>query len=48
MGGCGLDSLAQDRDHWWANELLGSIKGREFLDHLSKYYYIKKDSVSWS
>jgi len=29
------------------NELVGSIKGREFLDYLSDYKLFKKDSASW-
>jgi hypothetical protein len=30
------------------NEPLGSIKGGEFLDWLSDYYLLKKDSVPWT
>jgi hypothetical protein len=35
-------NLTQDRDQWWALvnvvvNLLGSIKGEEFLDYLSEY-----------
>jgi hypothetical protein len=29
-------------------EPLGFIKGRKFLDQLSKYLLLKKDSISWS
>jgi hypothetical protein len=29
------------------NELSGSIKSREFLDYLSDYQLLKKDSVPW-
>jgi hypothetical protein len=42
-GGVDCIHLAQDPDQWWAlvnkvmNELSGSIKGGEFLDHLSDY-----------
>jgi len=27
------------------NETSGSVKGREFLDYLSNYYNLKKDSA---
>jgi len=30
------------------NETSGSIKGREFLEHLSDYQLLKKDSAPWS
>jgi hypothetical protein len=30
------------------NESSGSIKGREFLDHLSNHHLLKNDSISWS
>jgi hypothetical protein len=30
------------------NELLGSIKGGEFLDQLSDCQLLKKDSAPWS
>jgi hypothetical protein len=30
------------------DEHMGSIKGGEFLDKLSDYYLLKKDSASWS
>jgi hypothetical protein len=30
------------------NELLGSIKGREFLDQLCDYKFLKKDTTPWS
>jgi hypothetical protein len=30
------------------NELSGSIQGGEFLDYLSEYHLLKKDSVLWS
>jgi hypothetical protein len=30
------------------NEPSGSIKGGEFLDLLSDYYLLKKDSAPWS
>jgi hypothetical protein len=30
------------------NELLGSITGGKFLDWLSDYWLLKKDSAAWS
>jgi hypothetical protein len=30
------------------NELPGSIKGGKFLDHLSDYQHLEKDSGPWS
>jgi len=30
------------------NEPLGAIKGMEFLDQLSDYQLLKKDSAPWS
>jgi hypothetical protein len=31
----------------YGNESSGFIKGREFLDQLSGYWLLKKDSVPW-
>jgi hypothetical protein len=31
----------------YSNELLGSIKGKEFVDYLGDYYFLK-DSTPWS
>jgi hypothetical protein len=30
------------------NESLGSFKSEEFLDYLSDFYLLKKDSAPWS
>jgi hypothetical protein len=30
------------------NETSGSIKGGEFIDYLSNYQFLKKDSTPWS
>jgi len=44
--------LAQDTDSWWAlvytNEPPGSMKGGEFLDELSDFWLLKKDSSQCS
>jgi hypothetical protein len=45
-------NLAQDRSIVvgsceCSNELSCSIKGREFLDQLSNYQFLKSDDVSW-
>jgi hypothetical protein len=32
----------------YGDELLGSMKCREFFDQLRFYWVLKKDSVSWS
>jgi hypothetical protein len=37
----------KDRDKWAALVNTGSIKGRKFIDQLSEYKIIKKDSVPW-
>jgi hypothetical protein len=40
--------LAQDRDQWRTvvktNKFPGSLKGGEFLDKLSDYYFLKKEN----
>jgi len=38
--------LARSWEH--GNEPVGSIKGEEFLDSLSDYWLLKKDSALWS
>jgi hypothetical protein len=32
----------------YGDECLVSVKGKEFLDHLSDYQLLKKDSAKWS
>jgi hypothetical protein len=53
VGGCRLDSsgsghvlLAITCGH--GSEPSGSIKDREFLDQLSNYQLLKKESATWS
>jgi len=50
--GCGgLDwiDLAQDTERCkCSKELAGSIKCREFIDWLRKYWLLRKDSGPWS
>jgi hypothetical protein len=42
----GYGPVVDTCDH--GNEPVGSIKGREFLDYLSEYLLLKKDSALWS
>jgi hypothetical protein len=42
----GASELAVSCEH--GNETSGSIKGGEFLDQLSDYWFLKKDSTPWS
>jgi hypothetical protein len=53
MGWCGLDNLAQVRgpvvgscEH--GNEPSSSIECWAFVEGLSKYWFLKNDSVLWS